>query len=83
VLPRRKAEKLPKSFRLGTVDNERLWRLSARLGEEAGRPIAEPVFIVRHNAMQFKCKSHLKQQGFILWLKTSSSTEPVKKRVRS
>ena len=35
VLPRRKAEKLPKSFRLGAVDNERLRRLSERLGEEA------------------------------------------------
>ena len=41
VLPRRKAEKLPKSFRLGTVDNERLRRLCERLGEEAGRPISE------------------------------------------
>jgi hypothetical protein len=41
VLPRRKAEKLPKSFRLGPVDNERLQRLSERLGEEAGRPINE------------------------------------------
>jgi hypothetical protein len=40
-LPRRKAEKLPKSFRLGTVDIERLQRLSGRLGEEAGRPISE------------------------------------------
>jgi len=41
VLPRRKAEKLPKSFRLGTVDNERLRRLCERLGEEASRPISE------------------------------------------
>ena len=41
VLPRRKAEKLPKSFRLGAVDIERLQRLSGRLGEEAGRPISE------------------------------------------
>jgi hypothetical protein len=41
VLPRRKAEKLPKSFRLGAMDNERLRRLSKRLGEEAGRPISE------------------------------------------
>lgn len=41
VMPRRKAEKLPKSFRLGTVDNERLRRLSERLGEAADRPISE------------------------------------------
>lgn len=41
VLPRRKAEKLPKSFRLGTVDIERLRRLSERLGQEVGRPISE------------------------------------------
>jgi hypothetical protein len=41
VLPRRKAEKLPKSFRLGTVDIERLQRLSGRLAEEAGRSISE------------------------------------------
>jgi hypothetical protein len=41
VMPRRKAEKLPKSFRLGTVDNERLRRLSERLGEVADRPISE------------------------------------------
>jgi hypothetical protein len=41
VLPRRKAEKLPKSFRLGAVDNERLRRLSERLGEAADRPISE------------------------------------------
>jgi hypothetical protein len=41
VLPRRKAEKLPKSFRLGAVDNERLRRLSERLGEAANRPISE------------------------------------------
>lgn len=41
VMPRRKAEKLPKSFRLGTVDIERLQRLSGRLAEEAGRPISE------------------------------------------
>jgi len=41
VLPRRKAEKLPKSFRLGAVENERLRRLSERLGEAAGRPISE------------------------------------------
>jgi hypothetical protein len=41
VLPRRKAEKLPKSFRLSTVDNERLRRLSERLGEAADRPISE------------------------------------------
>ena len=41
VLPRRKVEKLPKSFRLGAVDIERLRRLSERLGEEASRPISE------------------------------------------
>jgi hypothetical protein len=41
VMPRRKVEKLPKSFRLGTVDNERLRRLSERLGEAADRPISE------------------------------------------
>ena len=41
VLPRRKAEKLPKSFRLGTLDIERLRRLSERLGQEVGRPISE------------------------------------------
>jgi hypothetical protein len=41
VTPRRKAEKLPKSFRLGTVDNECLRRLSERLGEAAERPISE------------------------------------------
>jgi hypothetical protein len=41
VMPRRKAEKLPKSFRLGAVDNERLRRLSERLGEAAERPISE------------------------------------------
>jgi len=41
VLPRRKAEKLPKSFRLGAVDIERLHRLSERLSEAAGRPISE------------------------------------------
>lgn len=41
VFPRRKAEKLPKSFRLGAVEIERLHRLSERLGEAAGRPIAE------------------------------------------
>jgi hypothetical protein len=41
VLPRRKAEKLPKSFRLGAVEIERLHCLSERLGEEAGRPISE------------------------------------------
>ncbi len=41
VLRRRKAEKLPKSFRLGAVDIERLHRLSERLGEAAGRPISE------------------------------------------
>src|SRR5918995_2795086 len=41
VLPRRKAEKLPKSFRLGAADIERLRRLSERLGETAGRPISE------------------------------------------
>jgi hypothetical protein len=41
VLPRRKAEKLPKSFRLGTVDIERLQRLCGRLSEEARRPISE------------------------------------------
>jgi hypothetical protein len=41
VLPRRKAEKLPKSFRLGAVDNERLRRLTERLGEAADRPISE------------------------------------------
>jgi hypothetical protein len=37
VLRSRKAEKLPKSFRLGAVDIERLHRLSERLGEVAGR----------------------------------------------
>jgi len=36
-----KVEKLPTSFRLGTVDNERLRRLSERLGEAADRPISE------------------------------------------
>jgi len=41
ILRRRKAEKLPKSFRLGAVDIERLHRLSERLGEAAGRPISE------------------------------------------
>jgi hypothetical protein len=41
VLPRRKAEKLPKSFRLSAVEIDRLRRLSERLGEEAGRPISE------------------------------------------
>jgi hypothetical protein len=41
VMPRRKAGKLPKSFRLGAVDNERLRRLSERLGEAAERPISE------------------------------------------
>ena len=41
VLPRRKAEKLPPSFRLGAVEIERLPRLSERLGEAAGRPISE------------------------------------------
>ena len=41
VMPRLKADKLPKSFRLGTVDNERLRRLSERLGEAADRPISE------------------------------------------
>jgi hypothetical protein len=41
VLPRRKAEKLPKSFRLGAVEIERLHRLSERLGEAADRPISE------------------------------------------
>jgi hypothetical protein len=41
VLPRRKAEKLPKSFRLGTVDIERLQRLCGRLSEAARRPISE------------------------------------------
>ena len=41
VLPRRKAEKLPQSFRLGAVEIERLPRLSERLGEAAGRPISE------------------------------------------
>jgi hypothetical protein len=41
VLPRRKAEKLPKSFRLGAVEIDRLHRLSERLGKEAGRPISE------------------------------------------
>jgi hypothetical protein len=41
VFPRRKAEKLPKSFRLGAGDIERLQRLSVRLAEEAGRPISE------------------------------------------
>jgi hypothetical protein len=41
VFPRRKAEKLPNSFRLGAVEIARLHRLSARLGEAAGRPIAE------------------------------------------
>jgi hypothetical protein len=41
VLPRRKVEKLPKSFRLGAADIERLRRLSERLGETAGRPISE------------------------------------------
>ena len=40
VMPRRKAEKLPKSFRPGTVDIERLQRLSERLSEEARRPIS-------------------------------------------
>ena len=38
ALRRRKAEKLPKSFRLGTVDIERPHRMSERLGEAAGRP---------------------------------------------
>ena len=32
---------MPKSFRLGAVDNERLRRLSERLGEAAERPISE------------------------------------------
>jgi hypothetical protein len=41
VLPRRKAERLPKSFRLGAVEIERLHRLSERLGEAADRPISE------------------------------------------
>ena len=41
VLRRRKAEKLPKSFRLGAVDIEHLHRLSECLGEAAGRPISE------------------------------------------
>jgi hypothetical protein len=41
VFRRRKAEKLPKSFRLGAVDIERLHRSSERLGEAAGRPISE------------------------------------------
>jgi hypothetical protein len=41
VMPRRKAEKLPTSFRLGTVEKERLRRLSERLGEAADRPISE------------------------------------------
>jgi hypothetical protein len=38
---RRKAEKLLKSFCLGTVNIERLWRYSEHLGQEAGRQIIE------------------------------------------
>ena len=41
VMPRRKTEKLPTSFRLGAVEKERLRRLSERLGEAADRPISE------------------------------------------
>jgi|SRR5919108_2082236 hypothetical protein len=41
VLPRRKAEKRPRSYRLGTADIERLHRLSERLSEVAGRPISD------------------------------------------
>jgi hypothetical protein len=39
--PPRKAQRLPKSFRLGVVDLERLQRLSKRLSEEVGRPMRE------------------------------------------
>lgn len=41
VLLPRKRQRLPKSFRLGAVDIERLRRLCERLGQEAGRPISE------------------------------------------
>ena len=37
----RKVARQPKSFRLGPVHLERLLRLSARLSEEAGRPLSE------------------------------------------
>ena len=37
----RKAQRLPKSFRLGASDIERLRRLSERLGEEVGRPLTD------------------------------------------
>jgi hypothetical protein len=40
VSPRR-AQPMPKSFRLGAVHIERLRRLAERLSEEAGRPISE------------------------------------------
>lgn len=37
----RKPSRLPKSFRLGSSDIERLRHLSERLGEEAGRPFTD------------------------------------------
>ncbi len=41
LLSPRKTQRLPKSFRLGAIDIERLLRLSKRLSEEAGRPITD------------------------------------------